>query len=145
MKSLDSYKPETTYSLTPLKESEQNLQTLEYIKTRFQDSASNPINLTKFVDLNLELCNLLERVLTRQYTFQQILESHGLDQIQQDNGEDNFDLDKESVKELILKETRVGQIFYPSDLANDYGLDLKTVMEVMSELKESKQIIEKPE
>ena len=143
MKSLDSYKPETAYRLTPLKESEQNLQTLEYIKTQFQDSASNPINLTKFVDLNLELCSLLERVLTRQYTFQQILES--LDQIQQDNGEDNFDLDKESVKELILKETRVGQIFYPSDLANDYGLDLKTVMEVMSELKESKQIIEKPE
>ena len=60
-------------------------------------------------------------------------------------GEDNFDLDKESVKKIILKETHVGQIFYPSDIANEHGLDLETVMEVMSELKENKRIIEDPE
>ncbi len=58
------------------------------------------------------------------------------------NNEDNFDLDKESVKKIILKEVRIGQVFYPSDIANEYNLDLETVMDVISELKESKQITE---
>jgi hypothetical protein len=53
--------------------------------------------------------------------------------------------DKESVKKIILKEISIGQIFYPSDISDEYNLDLKMVMDVMSELKENKQIVENTE
>jgi hypothetical protein len=72
-----------------------------------------------------------------------MMESYGLVQIQENTSEDNFDLDKESVKKIILKEISIGQIFYPSDISDEYNLDLKMVMDVMSELKENKQIVEK--
>ena len=70
---------------------------------------------------------------------------HGLDETQASKDEDNFDLDKESVKKIILKEISTGQVFHPSDIANEYDLDLKMVMDVMSELKENEQITEKLE
>ncbi len=122
-------------------EYEQNMQTLEYIKKEFQNTTS--ANSNNFVYLGGELCDLLERVLRNQDKVQHMIESYGLDQIQENNSEDNFDLDKENVKRIILKEISVGQVFYPSDIANEYNLDLKMVMDVMSELKENKQIIEK--
>ena len=74
-----------------------------------------------------------------------MMESYGLVQIQENTSEDNFDLDKESVKKIILKEISIGQIFYPSDISDEYNLDLKMVMDVMSELKENKQIVENTE
>lgn len=58
------------------------------------------------------------------------------------NNEGNFNLDKASVRKIILKETSVGQIFYPSDIADKHNLDLETVMDVMSELKENGQVVE---
>ena len=70
---------------------------------------------------------------------------HGLDETQASKDEDNFDLDKESVKKIILKEISISQVVHPSDIANEYDLDLKMVMDVMSELKENKQITEKLE
>ena len=63
-------------------------------------------------------------------------------QIQDDEHGDNFGLDKESVKKIILRETKAGQIFYPSDIANEFNLDLKTVMDAVYELKENKQLVE---
>ena len=70
---------------------------------------------------------------------------HGLDETQASKDEDNFDLDRESVKKIVLKEISIGQAVHPSDIANEYDLDLKMVMDVMSELKESEQITEKLE
>ncbi len=122
-------------------EYEQDIQRLEYIKKEFQNTSST--NSNNFVYLVSELYDLLERVLKKQDKVQRMIESHGLDQIQENNGEDNFDLDKENVKRIILKEISVGQVFYPSDIANEHNLDLKIVMDVMSELKENKQIVEK--
>lgn len=121
-------------------EYEQNMDRLAYIKKEFQNTSS--ANSDKFQYLGVELCDLLERVLKNDDKTQHMIENYGLDQIQANNGEDNFDLDKENVKRIILKEISVGQIFYPSDIANEYNLDLKMVIDVMSELKESKQIIE---
>ena len=46
-----------------------------------------------------------------------------------------FDISKDEIKDTILKATKVGEIFYPSDIANKFGLDLKTVIEVIDELK----------
>ena len=74
-----------------------------------------------------------------------MIEDYDSVQMQENAGENNFDLDKESVKKIILKEISVGQIFYPSDIANEHNLDLETVMDVMSELKINKQIVEKLE
>ena len=71
-----------------------------------------------------------------------MLEGYDLDKMQENTGEDNFDLDKESVKKLILKEISVGQVFYPSDISNEYNLDLEMVIDVMSELMTSKHIVE---
>lgn len=46
-----------------------------------------------------------------------------------------FDISKDEIKDMILKATKVGESFYPSDIANKFGLDLKTVIEVIDELK----------
>ncbi len=120
---------------------EQNILRLDYIKKEFQNSTH--VNLDDFKYLGLELCDLVERLLKdNDEKIQQMMENYGLAQIQENTGDDNFDLDKESVKKIILKEISIGQIFYPSDISNEYNLDLKMVMNVMSELKENKQIIE---
>ena len=121
-------------------EYEQNMDRLAYIKKEFQNITS--IDSDKFQYLGVELCDLLERVLKNNDKTQHMIENYGLVQMQENTNENNFDLDKESVKKIILKEISVGQIFYPSDIANEYNLDLKMVIDVMSELKESKQIIE---
>jgi len=55
-----------------------------------------------------------------------------------------FDLTKDQVKETILKATNLGDIFYPSDIANQFGLDLKTVIEVIEDLKREGKISESP-
>ena len=113
---------------------------MEYIKKEFQNTAHT--DLDNFRCLGIELCDLIEGVLKNNDKTQQMIESYGLIQMQENTSGDNFDLDKESVKKIILKEISVGQIFYPSDMANEYNLDLKMVMDVVSELKENKQIVE---
>ena len=121
----------------------QNKQRLQYIQHQFQKNEYSDINSLTY--LTSELCELMERMLTENKTLWDIVKIHGLDETQASKDEDNFDLDKESVKKIILKEISIGQVFYPSDIANEYNLDLKMVMDVMSELKENKQIIEKLE
>jgi hypothetical protein len=123
---------------------EQHSYGLEYIKKEFQNSTH--VNLDDFKYLGLELCDLVERILkNNDEKIQRMMESYGLVQMQENTSEDNFDLDKESVKKIILKEISIGQIFYPSDISDEYNLDLKMVMDVMSELKENKQIVENTE
>ena len=41
--------------------------------------------------------------------------------------DNNLDLNKEQMKEILLKEIKIGQTFYPSDIAHDRGLDLMVV------------------
>ena len=48
---------------------------------------------------------------------------------------DELDLTKDQIKEIILNKTKLGEIFYPSDIANNFGLDLVKVMDAISELK----------
>lgn len=55
-----------------------------------------------------------------------------------------FDLTKEDVKETILNATKIGDVFYPSDIANQFGLELKTVVAVIEELKREGKISESP-
>ena len=120
---------------------EQDISRLDCIRKEFQNSTH--INSDDFAYLGLELCGLVERLLeNNDEKIQQMMESYGLVQIQENTGKDNFDLDKESVKKIILKEISIGQIFYPSEISDEYNLDLKMVMDVISELKENKQIIE---
>ncbi len=121
-------------------ESEHNMATLSYVKKELQNNSSE--NSNNIQHLTIELCDLIERILKNQNEMQQQLEDNGFDKNQSNNDVDNFNLDKESVKKIILKEISVGQIFYPSDIANEYSLDLRMVMTIMDELKESKQIIE---
>lgn len=125
-----------------LDELEHPMDTLAYIKSEFQTSSmSNPDNMK---NLCIELCELIERILKNQNDMRRDKEEEEeFEERQISNGGDNFDLDTESVKKIILKEVSVGQIFYPSDIANEHGLDLQTVIQVMNELKETKQIIEK--
>ncbi len=121
---------------------EQNTYTLEYIKKAFQNTPH--VDSDYFRYLGIELCGLMERVLKDNDKKQQMLESYGLVQIQEITDENNFDLDKESVRKIILKEISMGQIFYPSDICNKHNLDLEMVMIVINELRESGQIINKP-
>ena len=114
-------------------ESEQNMSRLEYIKKEFQNTA--PTDFNDFQYLSLELCDLLERILKKNDETQHMIESYGLAEIQENNDEDNFDSDKENIKKIILKEISIGQIFYPSDIANEHNLDLEMVMNVMSGIK----------
>ena len=53
---------------------------------------------------------------------------------------DNFDLDKEGVKKLLLKELSSGQVFWPSDMADKHNLDLQTVMAAVADLIKSKHL-----
>ena len=123
---------------------EQNLPILEYRKKEFQNIES--VNLDNFKYLDPKLYALFEMtlkiVLKNEDNIQQAIEKWGLAQMPISGNENNFDLDKENIKKIILKEISIGQAFYPSDIANKYNLDLKMVMDVISELKESKQITE---
>lgn len=55
-----------------------------------------------------------------------------------------FALTKDQVKETILKAINVGDVFYPSDIANQFGLELETVVEVLEDLKREDKISEAP-
>ena len=57
-----------------------------------------------------------------------------------ENRQYNFELDHKEVKNLILEKIAIGEIFYPSDIADMYSLDLKTVMDVISKLTKTGQI-----
>lgn len=51
-----------------------------------------------------------------------------------------FEIPKEKVKDTILKTIKIGEVFYPSEIANQFGLDLKMVIEVIDELKREGKI-----
>lgn len=46
------------------------------------------------------------------------------------------------IREALLENIKIGQIFYPSDIANKYGFDLMSVMKVIQDLKEEGKFIE---
>lgn len=52
-------------------------------------------------------------------------------------------LTKDQVKQTILQATKIGDVYYPSDLASKFGMDLKTVVEVIEELKQEGKFKEK--
>ena len=93
------------------------------------------------------ICIMKEKSLTMKENEmqQQQIEDGGFSGDQLNKSEDNFDLSKNDVKKMILKEISVGDEFYPSDIADKYNLDFQTVMVVIDELKENKQVVEKPE
>ncbi|WOV93590.1 MAG: hypothetical protein R1F52_02895 [Candidatus Nitrosoabyssus spongiisocia] len=46
----------------------------------------------------------------------------------------NFGLQKDTIKEIFMNAYEKGRTFYPSDLANDFNLDMEQVMKAMDEL-----------
>jgi hypothetical protein len=52
-------------------------------------------------------------------------------------------ISEKEVKDYILKNIEIGQIFYPSDIANELGINLLTVIEAINELKEEGRLEEK--
>ena len=116
-------------------EFEEKMTALTHLKKSF---ANKSTNLDRFRDSCLELCNLLEKTIKDNERIKVSLKNNLVQM--QDDDDNNFDLDKKSVKKIVLKEISIGQTFYPSDIANKYNLDLKTLHDVITELKEDKQI-----
>ena len=54
--------------------------------------------------------------------------------------DDNMELDREKIKQIILDDTKIGQIFYPSDIAAKFSIDLMRVVEATNELKKEKKL-----
>jgi predicted transcriptional regulator len=44
-------------------------------------------------------------------------------------------LSKDAIKNLILKDVQIGEVFYPSDIADRLGTDILSVIEAVAELK----------
>ena len=113
------------------------IRELQTIKEELENNTSD-LNGQTF----LRLCNLIEQMIINNEA-QHMAERYDSGQELEEDRWGNFDLDMEDVKGLILDEIGIGETFYPSDLANKHNLDLRTVMEVMSELAENGQISEK--
>ena len=109
---------------------------------RIRDSLSNvtkePANFTETL---LSVCNVLEFILKNQQT--EYVEDYSLKPLPKGSDENNFDLDYEGVKNIIQNEISIGQVFYPSDVADKYNLDLRTVMSVISDLIKDGKMAEK--
>lgn len=54
--------------------------------------------------------------------------------------DENKTITVEEIQEYILNNIKVGQVFYPSDIADKLGTDLMTVMNVVKKLKEQDRI-----
>lgn len=52
-----------------------------------------------------------------------------------ESGPDNYDMTAEQVRDLILENYKLGVPFYPSDVADDHGLDYDTVVQAMDMLR----------
>ena len=118
---------------------ETNTSPIRELQTIKEELENNPSDLNS---QTLRLCNLIEQIIINNEA-QHMTERYDSGQELEEDRRGNFDLDREDVKELILDEIGIGEAFYPSDLANKHNLDLRTVMEVMSELAENGQISEK--
>ncbi len=108
---------------------------LQRIKNEFQNGQSEPSNQTF-----LGLCDLIERMIRDNEEIRHVMESQDLEEAQEDYSQDNFNLDVKAVKDLILEKISMGDVFYPSDVANRYNLDLMTVTEAISELREDGKV-----
>ena len=64
------------------------------------------------------------------------LEAKSLDEC----GPDNYDMDAEQVRQLILENYELGECFYPSDIADKYGLEYGAVLEAIDLLREERRI-----
>lgn len=62
----------------------------------------------------------------------ELLESH----LNIQDEPDNYDMSVEDIKKLIAKECKLGQQYYPGDLAFEHGLNYDTVLEAVASLKE---------
>ena len=54
----------------------------------------------------------------------------------------NFGLQKDTIKEIFMNAYAKGRTFYPSDLANDFNLDMEQVMKAMDELYNERIIVD---
>ena len=52
-----------------------------------------------------------------------------------EEGPDNYDKTPEQVRDLIIANYKLGVPFYPSDVADDHGLDYDTVVQAMDILR----------
>lgn len=64
------------------------------------------------------------------------LEARSLDEC----GPDNYDMDAEQVRRLILENYELGECFYPSDIADKYGLNYGAVLEAIDMLRKERRI-----
>lgn len=92
-----------------------------------------------------ELHSLVERLLDDNRSLWEFIKQDELEDLQESVSTNNFDLNKEQIKNILLKEIEIGQVFYPSDISDEYGLDLKSVVEVLAELKQQGHLVENPE
>lgn len=60
----------------------------------------------------------------------------------QENDSDNLELNNEQIKKIILNDIKIGQVFYPSDIAIKNNMDLAKVVEVIEELKKENKLTE---
>ena len=86
----------------------------------------------------LQLSKDNEELLKNNKELLEIISKHGLDE--QEKYNDNLEFDKEKIKQIILDNIKIDQIFYPSDIAMKYGADLMTVVEATEELKKEKKL-----
>ncbi len=57
-----------------------------------------------------------------------------------EGGPDNYDMTAKQIKDLILDNYELGKPVYPSDIADDHGLDYDAVLEAIDMLRKEHRI-----
>lgn len=79
----------------------------------------------------IRLCEQVDWLVGAIYKLQKDVEAMRPDE----SGPDNYDMTAEQVRDLILANYKLGVPFYPSDVADDHGLDYDTVVQAMNMLR----------
>ncbi|MYG32488.1 MAG: hypothetical protein F4202_00550 [Cenarchaeum sp. SB0677_bin_16] len=89
--------------------------------------------------IDTQVLEMLDGLRDEVQAIRELLESH----LDTSDEPDNSDMSVEEVKELILAEVELDRPFYPSDLAEEYGLDLNATLEAVDMLRKEGRIKDK--
>ncbi len=119
-----------------------NKQSLRYFRDGILNQKPDDAHVS-LVDAYIHLRSIVEKLIVDNANMWQLLKQHKITSM--DAVPEDTDLTNEQIRELLLKEINVGDIFYPSDFANEHGLDLMLVMDVVDSLRNEGKLINSPE
>ena len=117
-------------------------QSLRYLRDGILNQKPDDVHVS-LVDAHMRLHSIVEKLIVDNANMWQLLKQHKITSM--DAVPEDTDLTNEQIRELLLKEINVGDIFYPSDFANEHGLDLMLVMDVVGSLRNEGKLINSTE